>query len=212
MNLTKLEAVNRILRAAREHPVSSLGSSTENDSLMAEDILDEVLTREQMTGLHVNTVKTSFTPDSNNQVILPDATLAVAGADQHVHRDYFHKEVNGQIFLFDGGETPASSIFTDDSTVYIRITQRMDFEDLPVQHQFSIVDQAAVEYQEAVLGSSTLGRALEARAARSRAIARAYDMRSRPNNQIRHGRAQGPRAGTVYVPREWPYNDLRKQD
>lgn len=214
MNFTKLEAVNRVLRGAHEHPVSSLGSGSESDSLMAEQILNEVLGREQMHGLHINTVNTSFIPDSGNsyRVVLPDNTLQVSGANQHQHRNFYFREVSGQLRLFDGDKTPATDSFEDDEPVYIRITQQISFDDLPLAHQFAIADQAAVEYQMAVLGSSTMDRHLRELAAHSRAKARAFDMRNRPHNQFADGRAQGPRAGTRYVQRAWPYNDNAYQD
>jgi hypothetical protein len=208
--MTKLEAVNRILRAAREHPVSALGSSTENDTLMAEQILDEVLRREQMTGLHVNTAESSFTPDAaTDRVELPVNTLQVKGWNQHADRNYFHREDAGATYLYDADESRFT--FPDDETVYVRITQALDFAELPLHHQFSIADQAAVEYQMATLGSTTLHQYLQGLAARSRAIARAYDMRSRPRNQFQDGRSVGPRSGSMWVPRSWPFNDLRKQ-
>lgn len=192
MNLTKLEGVNRILRGARERAVSSLGSTTLNDTLLAEQILDEVLMREQITGQHVNTTVASFTRDSDdNTVRLPSNTLQVQGWAQDIHKNYFHKEASGEVLLYDADETPATSDFSssgaDRETVYLRITQCMDFADLPAAHQFAIADQAAVEYQEAVLGDPKLGEKLEARAGRSRAIARAYDMRMRPKNQFNDG-------------------------
>ena len=109
-NLTKLEAVNRILRAAREHPVSSLGSSTLNDTLLAEQILDEVLIREQMQGIHQNTTEASFDRrDSDGKVLLPTNTLQVKGWNQHVNRNFFHREVDGEMILFDADEQPATS-------------------------------------------------------------------------------------------------------
>ena len=218
MNLTKLEGVNRILRAARERPVSALGASTENDSLLAEQILDELIIREQMVGLHVNTTETTFTPDGTTGfVILPSDTLQVAGWNNHVARNYFHRRTSGDVFLYDADGIPGtwgatrdfSSTGTDDDTVYVRLTQGVEFDDLPLQHQFSTVDQAAVEYQQHVMGSRTVDAQLQARAARSRAIARAYDIRMRPNNQFEDGRSQGPRMGR-WTPRGWPYNDTRR--
>jgi hypothetical protein len=213
-NMTRLEAVNRILRGAREHPVSSLGGGGESDSLIAEQTLDDVLRREQAAGLHVNTIETSFTPDSNNsnRVILPSNTLSVQGWNQHQYRNFYHREISGDIRLFDASETPASDQFDDDATVYVRLVQTLAFDDLPLLQQMSIVDQAAVEYQMAVLGSTSLNKHLQAVAARSRAAARAQDWRTRPNNQFQNGASQGPRAGRSYVPRTWPYNDRRQQD
>jgi hypothetical protein len=211
MNMTKLDGVNRVLRAAKEHPVAVLGSSTENDSLMAEELLDEVSKREQLMGLMCNTTEEEFIPDStnNSKVVLPDNTLQVQGWNQNVGRLYTMKRIDGVLYLID--TKPADGVepdqFTNDSSVYVRLTVEEDFEDLPLHHQFSIADQAAVEYQQAVLGSRTLDRALQERAMRSRAVARQYEMRIKGNNQFAHGRAQGPRAAARYTPRAWPYND-----
>lgn len=212
--MTKLEAVNRILRAAKEHPVSSLGSGGENDTLVAEQILDEITRREQMAGLHLNTVFTEFTPDStnSNRVILPITTLEVRGSRQHQHRNYFFREVAGELRLFDADETPATDEFPDDDRVYVRLVQAVAFEVMPIHHQFSIADQAAVEYAMAVLPSNSALPRLEQIAARSRAMARAHDMRNKPNNLFYDGRSQGPRIGTRWVPRSWPYNDSRRID
>jgi len=215
MNLTKLEGVNRILRAARERPVSALGSSTENDSLMSEQILDEILLREQMTGLHVNTTEAQLIPDATTgYVVLPSDTLAVKGWNNHVERNFMHRETSGAVWLYDmdgisgnwGATRDFSSTGVDDDIVYVRLTQGVEFEDLPIQHQFSIVDQAAVEYQQHVMGSTQVDAQLQARAARSRAIARAYDMRMRPNNQFEDGRSAGPRMGR-FTPRGWGDNN-----
>jgi hypothetical protein len=207
MNMSKLDGVNRILRAAKEHPVAVLGSSTENDSLMAEELLDEVSKREQMTGLHCNTIDQEFTPDSNNsnKIVLPSNTLQVVAAYTNADRHFMHREVDGVTYLFDSepAEDVESDEFDNDTSVWVRITTLLDFDQLPLHHQFSIADQAAQEYQQAVLGSTTLDQALTQRAMRSRAIARAYDMRTRPANQFTHGRSTGAARGTRYTPRGW---------
>jgi len=206
VNFSRLGAVNRILSSAREHTVSSLPDTTVNDSLAAEQKLDEVNLREQQDGLHCNTTIAEFTRDDDGTVKLPSNTLFVTGARSHVHREFFHKEVDGEMLLFDGGEDPATSDFTAEGanleTVNLRVMQLLDFTALPSTIQFSIVDQAAVEYQEENLGDKDLGKSLKERAGRSRAMARAFDMRSRPHNQVRHGNDGGPRR-LRSVPRGW---------
>jgi len=156
-NLTRLEAVNRILRAAHEHPVSTLGLGGETDSLIAEQVLDEVNRRVQMHGLHCNTAETSFTPDTgnNNRVVLPINTASVRGWNEHAYRNYFFREVSGEFRLYDGDKDPATDQFDDDNVVYVQITQVLDFEDLPFPIQFWIADEAAFEYAQAVLPSNS---------------------------------------------------------
>ena len=215
-SMTKLEAVNRILRAAREHPVSSIVSPTENDSIMAVAILDETSKKIQGNGLHCNQTQTMFTPDSgnNDEVILPDNTLQVTGWNEHQERNFFHRCVDGTVLLFDASPSPlaaATTAFPDDDEVFVRITQLLEFEDLPMAIQFWITDEAAVEYQMDTLGSSTQDKHLRERAFISKVEGRKYDSRSRPVNLFTHGRSMGPRWGVAGVPRTWPYNDSRRQ-
>jgi hypothetical protein len=211
MNMSKLDGVNRVLRAAKEHPIAVLGSSTENDSLMAEQILDEVSQREQLMGLMCNTTSEEYTPDDNNsnRVILPTNTLQVQGNVQNASRLFAMKWDDGVLYLTDtkARDGVENDEFDNDSTIFLRITVEESFENLPVHHQFSIADQAAVEYQQGVLGSRSMDRALQERAMRSRAVARQYEMRVKGNNQFQHGKAQGPRATARYTPRAWPFND-----
>ena len=201
-NMNRLEAVNRILRAAREHPVSSLGSGNESDTLMAEQVLNEITQREQMVGVHENQTVASFVPASDGRVILPNNAIAVKGWNEDHHRNFFLREHNGQILLYDADKAPASPVFTDDK-VWVRLVQSVIFDNLPLVLQFSIVDQAAVENAMAVLPSNSLLTRLEARAARSRAMARAADIRGRPSNLFNDSRSTGLRMGTVGVPRPW---------
>lgn len=205
--LTKLQGVNRILRACRQKPVSAL-STTVDDALVAEQTLDEVLVREQMPGQHVNTTETALTVDGNDKIVLPTNTVKVEGSNQDACRNFFHKQVAGDLLLFDADEFPATSDFgssgANTATVYVKITQALEFDELPPQHQFSIVDQAAVEYQEATLGDKTLGDKLEGRAGRSRAEARSYDIHSRPHNQLTDGASSIGRIGRI---RNRPYGD-----
>lgn len=215
-SMTKLEAVNRILRGAKEHPVSSIVSTTENDSLMALTILEESNKRIQMNGLHCNQTQTTFTVDVSNfdRVVLPDNTLQVKGWNEHQDRNFFHRCVDGVVLLFDAVPEPiaaATTAFDDDDEVFVRITQLLDFEDLPQPIQFWIVDEAAQEYQMAVLGSTSMDKHLTLLALKARVEGKKYDMRSRPVNLITHGRSQGPRMGIAAVRRSWPFNDSRRQ-
>jgi len=210
MNLSRLEAVNRILRGAMEHPVSTLGETTINDTLVAEQILDEVNQREQMVGFHVNTTDQTFIPDEDNdfKIVLPNNTLQVHGTNEWIDRSFAHREEDSITLLVDicppaGDPCVATTSFEGDTDgIDLRITTLVPFEDLPPQLQFSIVDQAAVEYQMVAHGGESLNIILEKRAARSRMIARAFDMRMRPNNQFTAGRSPGPRNGRS-VPRPW---------
>lgn len=68
---SRLDAVNTILTASGESPVSSLDGTTV-DTANAESVLDEVLRDVQTEGWHFNTEKeVPFTPDGSRLINLP---------------------------------------------------------------------------------------------------------------------------------------------
>lgn len=68
---SRLDAVNTILTASGESPVSSLGGTTA-DTANAEAVLDEVLRDVQTEGWHFNTEsEVPFTPDNSKLINLP---------------------------------------------------------------------------------------------------------------------------------------------
>lgn len=213
MNLSKLEAVNRILRASNEHPVSTLGQTTINETLVAEQVLDEINKQWQAVGLHCNTDHQDLTPDPDNgfKVVLPDETLQVFGDGPMLYRDLAHIEVNGETLLVDvtpleseddNGFPSSTTSFETDASVQVRLTLLKEFENLPIPIQYGIADEAAVQYQMSTQGNLQLNMVLMDRAMKSRALARAYDQRMRPKNQFIHSRSPLGRLGRA-VPRAW---------
>ena len=76
---TKLSAVNRMLSNIGQSPVTELDSGNPLVEI-AELILDEVTSAIQSEGWVFNTeYDYPFTPDSNNQIILPDDVLSLDG-------------------------------------------------------------------------------------------------------------------------------------
>ena len=195
--LTKLQAVNRMLRAASEQPVESLTTDPTNESLIAENTLDEVNIHAQMAGLFVNTQIQEFTPDpSTKEIVLPDTTLDVlawwdegrneSGDDLPDNRDrIFVARGHDPVRLFDKDRNDFT--FPDDTSVTLKITLLMDFEELPTAQQFRITDHAARLYEASAQGDPAIGQLLAAEAGLSRALARAADMRSRRANAYTTG-------------------------
>lgn len=191
--LSKLQAVNRMLRGSSEPPVESLTVSPTNESLLAENILDEENIYEQMAGLNVNTIIVNLIPDpTTTRIVLPDTTLNVIGGwwnegvmdtdeDWPDNRDrrFVMRGFNPQE-LFDLDRN--SFLFPDDDSVTIKYTLLMDFEELPTAQQFRIVDHASRLFQAAVQGDPNIDQILAGEQQISRAMGRAADMRSkRPN-------------------------------
>jgi hypothetical protein len=174
--LSKLDAVNRILRASGEYPVSTLAVTGSNDVTLAIQTLDEVALQCQMTGLNCNTVEKEYLPDIDGHIFIPDDTLAI----DTVGTDYGRNVVQRgrtPTYLFDVDNN--TDIFTVGTPLNVRITVSLSFESLPTAEQFEVVDQAARMYQMATVGEMAQDKLLQEIAFMSRAKSRAADMRSR---------------------------------
>jgi len=174
--LSKLDAVNRILRASGEYPVSTLSVTGSNDVTLAIQTLDEVALQCQLTGLNCNTVDKEVLPDINGRIWIPDNTLSVDTIGTDYSRNLVQRGRN-PTYLFDVDNN--TEVFTVGTAINVRITTSLEFESLPTAEQFEIVDQAARMYQMATVGEAAQDKLLQEIAFMSRAKSRAADMRSR---------------------------------
>lgn len=152
MSLTKLEAVNMVLDAIGESPVSSLTSGLP-DAEAAEAKLDEVRVEILSRGWHQNIEKdVTLKRDANNEILLSNIYLRVdsTGGDKEVN--VVQRYSNGKRKLFD--VTKRSYTFTKDLVVDLIID--IPFEELTVELQNYIASRAARKFQESALGSSSL--------------------------------------------------------
>ena len=204
-SLTKTEAVNILLRAAREHPVASLTSDTTNESLVAVQVLDEWDLRQQALGLYNNTFEREFTPDSSDEIVLPENTLFVTGWGRSLRLLLDMRvdtEGDGKLKLYNVEDNDFD--FADQTSVCVSIVEKLEFTQLSPLQQRGIIDQAAVEYQMAVVGSREMNRHLQIIATRARAEARAENIRKMRPNAFNNSRSNLSRAGArVGTSRSW---------
>lgn len=172
--LSKLEAVNRILRFAGEYPVSSLSSSGLNDTLVAERILDESVLHYQLPGQNFNTVTTTYSPDTTGKIYIPDNTLWVDTNGSDLEKNIVQRGRN-PTYLFDIDNN--TDVFTD--SLKIKIAIKLEFEDIPTADQFAVTDNAARIYQMTVVGDVNQDAVINEIGMMSRIQARSADMRSR---------------------------------
>ena len=174
--MTSLKAVNRMLRAAGEAPVNSLTDDGVNDVSIAEQILEQI-TEDLQLGLNASTTVETRQPDSNGYIAIPDNTIEIDTTDDD-------RGINVSM----RGRNPTRLFNVDDNTlvwtdeVEVLITVAQDFEALPSALQLWVADEAAREYQMSVVGDRGVDRILADRSMRSRARARAADMRERDAN------------------------------
>lgn len=174
--LSKLDAVNRILRASGEYPVSTLAVTGSNDVTLAVQTLDEVALQCQMTGLNCNTVEKDYLPDVNGKIYIPDTTLSIDTVGTDYGRNIVQRG-RAPTYLFDVDNN--TDAFTVGTPLKVRITVALSFEELPTPEQFEITDTAARMYQMATVGEMAQDKLLQEIAFVSRARSRAADMRSR---------------------------------
>lgn len=213
--LTKLEGVNIILRGAREHPVSSLDTDKINESLLALQVLNEWLLQEQAKGLFNNTFERDFVAatavdgDVNvGDIVLPINTLYATPWGQDLRLLADPREDKGILKLFNLEDETFD--FTTQTEVTIRLVLCIEWDQLSPLQQRSIADQAAQEYQMDVHGSNSMDQKLTQRAGRSRAEARAENMRKMRPNLFNNSRSNLGRAGVRGVLRPyWPEGDGR---
>tara|TARA_Y100001973_G_scaffold106085_1_gene181952 strand:+ start:3861 stop:4460 length:600 start_codon:yes stop_codon:yes gene_type:complete len=152
MGLSKLEAVNIILDAIGETPVSSLESGLP-DAEAAETKLNEVNKTVQAKGWHQNTEKKlKLMPDSDKYIVVPDSYLRVdtTGTSRSTNvavRTYLNKSmlynVKDQTFSF------TADLFCD-------VVLLLEFSDLTLELSNYIAYRAARKFQEAQMQSTTL--------------------------------------------------------
>lgn len=174
--LSKLDAVNRILRASGEYPVSTLSVTGSNDVTLAVQTLDEVALQCQMTGLNCNTVEKDYLPDVNGKIYIPDTTLSIDTVGTDYGRNIVQRG-RAPTYLFDVDNN--TDAFTVGTPLKVRITVALSFEELPTPEQFEITDTAARMYQMATVGEMAQDKLLQEIAFVSRARSRAADIRSR---------------------------------
>lgn len=145
---TKLDAVNTMLSAIGEAPVSSLSSGL-IEAEIAETILNTVDREVQSMGWHFNTeLNKSFAQDASGEIILPsdilraDATLAAQSPNL----------VQRGLKMYDR----TNHTFNIGATAQLDIVVQLVFDDMPEVAKRYVVIRATRIFQDRVVGSNTL--------------------------------------------------------
>ena len=152
MSLTKLEAVNIVLDAIGESPVSSLTSGLP-DAEAAEAKVDEVRVEILSRGWHQNMEKSvKLKRDANNNILLSNTYLRVdtTGADKDLN--VTQRVTGGKRLLFD----VVKRTFLFERDVEADVIVDIPFDELTIELQNYIAARAARKFQESALGSASL--------------------------------------------------------
>jgi hypothetical protein len=181
--LTKLEAVNRILRSAGEFPVSTLNSAS-NDTLLAEQTLDEQTLYANMEGDLQNTTYSYITPQTDGRFVLSSDLLHIETVGVDINM-IVSTRGNNPTYLYDVANN--TTYFLDSlgaaiTKLHVQQVIRLAFEDMPTQAQFAVTDTAARMYQMQTVGDMNQDALLSQQAMHSSARSRQADARQRKAN------------------------------
>lgn len=145
---TKLEAINTMLSAIGEAPVTQLNSGLVEADI-AETILESVNREVQGHGYHFNReLNVTFNPDSNNNIVLPANILRADTTNKTPNLDLVQRGLK----MYDR----VSGTYAITSTVYLDLVILLNFEDLPEVAKRYITIRAARIFLDRVVGSATL--------------------------------------------------------
>ena len=159
--MSRLEAVNLILSATGDDPVSSLADEAAADTLAAEQRLDAEDREVQTQGWYFNTYEKTYSPDSSGKVFVPGTVLYV-DADE----GYRYSVQEGVLYDLLNDTT------TFTSAVTLTVVERLAWEKLPGPAQQYIASLAARRYADRQLTDPTLSQYLREDEARAYAALR----------------------------------------
>lgn len=147
--LTKLEAVNELLDAISESPVSTLDSGLP-DASDAERHLDRVSKQVQALGWHMNTdYDYLLAKDTDDRIPLATNILRVDTTGRDAWRDVTIRFLDEVRYLYD----LKNQTYEFNSAVKANVVRYYEFEQLPPEMQMYIAVRASKLFQQHSLGS-----------------------------------------------------------
>ena len=171
--MTKLEAVNMVLRGVGQDVVETLDEDWP-DVQSASKLVDDISRALQIKGWSWNKRKFTFTPDENGFIFLPNNYISIFVED---HRNYTHVVERG-MKLFDIDND--TFVFTTALTLHLYVL--VPFEEFPLSVKEYIGCSAAVQHQQNVLGDDGIDKGLKERMQQSFLLmTRQENMEAKPN-------------------------------
>ena len=147
---SEIEAVNVMLSAIGEAPVSSLDDPSLVDAALAQSILKETSVEIQTRGLHCNTeINFPLVPTVDGEILVPSNCARIDTTE--ISRDIDVVQRGNK--LYDRVERSYTS-FTD--KIYVEMVLLFSFEELPQHVKRYITVKATRRFQARLVGSDTL--------------------------------------------------------
>jgi hypothetical protein len=195
---TELAAVNQILGAVGQAPVTTL-DQTNPDVAIAYDTLVEVNREVQAEGWSFNTeTEYPFTPDTNNEILIPDNILLLDLSDCYENKGIEVVRRNAKLY------NKIEHTFTWDKQIKCDVVWLFDFNDLPIPFRDFISARSSVQASTKMVGESTVYQMLQQKEAMARANAMEYEC-----NQGNYSFFGMPRGNNFYNSYQ-PYKTLAR--
>ena len=170
---TELSAVNSILGAIGQSPITTLEDGKKNPEVaLIYNILTDANLDVQNEGWHFNTEKgVSFTPDSSGKITITNDILRMDVTDAWVKRQYDVVKRNG--YLYD--KFDHTDDWSDVTSINLDVTRLFSFEDLPPVFRRYIIYRASRMAATQLVANSELTQLLAAQENIARAACMEYE-------------------------------------
>lgn len=178
---TELEAINEMLRAIGEAPVSSIDTGN-SDVTTALDLLRSHSRRVQALGWHFNTEReTIIIPDGNGYLNVPSNALKIDASGYQAYQDVIQRGTK----LYD--KENKTFVFTGSITVDIVVG--LDWDELPESARAHIIALAGLEFVDTDIGSDIRHQFTASRVQQSRLLLESEETENGDYNMLRDSRS-----------------------
>ena len=169
---TELNAINEVLAAVGQAPVTTL-DQTNPDVSIIQQTLNNVSREVQSEGWHFNKeYNYQINPQSDKTIPIPDNMLQLdVSTRYHGEKDVVRR--NGK--LYDKWKEPRSDAYLFEEPIYADIIWYFDWDDLPTPIQDYIVARSAAIVSSRIVGDGQQYSMLQQREAYTRAMALEYE-------------------------------------
>ena len=171
-NETELSAVNAILGAIGQSPVTSINKTNPEIGFIY-NLLRDANVDLQAEGWHFNTEKhVTYTPDSNGKIAIGNDILKMDTTDGWIDRTHDVVKRNG--YLYDK-QSHSDDFSGHSGGIKLDIVKLISYEDLPEVFKRYIIYKASVRAATQLVGNPQLAQLLAQQEALSRAAIMEYE-------------------------------------
>jgi len=176
---TELEAINIMLSAIGEAPISRLTGTLPVDAKIAQSTLNEINKKVQMEGWSFNTeIDVTLTRNSSNEINLPIDVLRV---DPNIHQHSTIDAIQRGLKLYDR----LNNKFEFEEDLICTVVYFRNFDEIPEQARYYMTIKAARVFVDRLVSDEGLRTYTQQDEVRARAILMETDLANGDHNLLR---------------------------